>query len=255
MTQMAQRMENAFAQKRYVLPVDDSSAPLASRVLELGGSIAPPYELSREANLFVVRARDLRGESLRLAAAEAARLAQAGRYAQAVTSRKAASDLRGELELSQKMIDALTGFGNSPELTALSGRIRNWLPALQGLLESRQYPVSHSHSFGNCNGILTIDGFGIEYASSERPADNFQIPYDLAGTSGDAGNVQQFDARRDGDSLAVKRLSPGPAGKVSNWKLKYRQSDASATTKATEMQQAIEEFRKVRAGIMQAVQR
>jgi len=150
------------------------------------------------------------------------------------------------------MIEALTGFGNSPELTALSGRIRSWLPASQGLLQSRQYPVSHSHSFGSCNGILTIDGFGIEYASSERPADNFQIPYDLAGTSGDTGNVQQFDARRDGDSLAVKRLT---AGKVPNWKLKYRQSDASATTKATEMQQAIEEFRKVRAGIMQAGQR
>jgi len=253
MTQTAQRMENAFAQKRYVLPLEDSSAQLASTIVQLSGT--SPSELSLDANLLVVRARDLRTVSLQLATQEAGRLTQSSRLVQALTSRKAATDVRADLDLSQKMIEAVATFGSNPELTALSGKIKTWVPGLQRLLESRQYPVSHSHSFGSCNGILTIDGFGIEYASSERPADNFQIPYDLAGTSGDAGNVQQFDARRDGDSLAVKRLNPGPAGKVSNWKLKYRQSDASATTKATEMQQAIEEFRKVRAGIMQAGQR
>ena len=252
-TQNAQRMEAAFAQKRYVLPLEDSSSQLASTIVQLSGT--SPSELSRDANLLVVRARDLRTVSLQLATQEAGRLTQSSRLVQALTSRKAATDVRADLDLSQKMIEAVATFGSNPELTALSGKIKTWLPGLQRLLDSRQYPVSHSHSFGSCNGILTIDGFGIEYASSERPADNFQIPYDLAGTSGDAGNVQQFDARRDGDSLAVKRLNPGPAGKVSNWKLKYRQSDASATTKATEMQQAIEEFRKVRAGIMQAGQR
>ena len=253
MTQTAQRMEAAFAQKRYVLPLEDSSAQLASTIVQLSGT--SPSELSRDANLLVVRAKDLRTVSLQLATQEAGRLTQSSRLVQALTSRKAATDVRADLDLSQKMIEAVATFGSNPELTALSGKIKTWVPGLQRLLDSRQYPVSHSHSFGSCNGILTIDGFGIEYASSERQADNFQIPYDLAGTSGDAGNVQQFDARRDGDSLAVKRLNPGPAGKVSNWKLKYRQSDASTTTKATEMQQAIEEFRKVRAGIMQAGQR
>jgi serine/threonine protein kinase len=253
MTQTSQRMENAFSQKRYVMPADDSSVQLASRIIELGGGVTSPYELSREASLLVVRARDLRGESLRLAALEAGRLAQAGRYVQAVTSRNAATEVRAELELSQKMIEALSGFGGSPELTALSARIRTWLAGLQRLLESRQYSVSHGHSLGSCNGTLTIDGFGIEYFSSERPADNFQIPYTSSGTSGEAANTQQFEARRDGDSLVVRRS--GSNRGASSWRLKYRQTDASPNAKANEMQQSIEEFLAVRRGILQAGQR
>ena len=225
MKEASSRMESALAERRYVLPADNSCSRFAARVLEISNEFRPPYAPSAEARQLVARATDLGSECLRLATAVADRLVDRSMLTGALDSRDKATQVVERIEESRRIHEAVLTGGNSPESAASMNRLKGWQSELNRLLERSEYPVTHEHTLGSCSGTLTVSGFSIEYSSPERSNDNLQAGYDSA------------QITRDGDSFSVRRANR-------TWKLRSREGDGPA-----KIQQALDEFQKIRASI------